>query len=143
MIARDANKASNAGKTSTSVTEPTFELFVQDWYINCTKTIMQVYKSSKSMNMCDWQKINDRLIYWQFFIILRNRIHMYDHCCYMIYTYKIVFIWTLFQFKIHKYVWLYQETRRAGGHMWGRPKRLRGMQSCQSRNLYRFVSGQF
>ena len=87
--------------------------------------------------------INNRLIDWQFFIILKNLIHMYDHYCHILYTYKIVFIWTLFQFKIHKYVWLYQETRRAGGHMWGRPKRLRGMQSCQSRNLYRFVSGQF
>ena len=40
VIARDANKASNAGKTCTSVTEPTFEFFVQDWYINCTKTII-------------------------------------------------------------------------------------------------------
>ena len=28
VIARDANKASNAGKTSTSLTELTFELFV-------------------------------------------------------------------------------------------------------------------
>ena len=55
MIARDASKASDAGKTSKSVTEPTFELFVQDWYINCTKTIIQVFKSSKSMNMCDWR----------------------------------------------------------------------------------------
>ena len=142
MIARDANKASNAGKTSTSVTEPSY------LFRTGTLTAQKLsYRYSKVQNLyiCvignKW--INNRLIDWQFFIILKNLIHMYDHYCHILYIYKYVFIWTLFQFKIHKYVWLYQETRRAGGHMWGRPKRLRGMQSCQSRNLYRGVSGQF